>query len=107
MPKTPYGEICITKESLPEDLISLICDQARGCWQKEVVHHLLKYGYVVGYMPTGSPIRGKAGNWKSHYDRSLRNLICRINDVLKGTAILYVESGPTGTKGGWGYYLRG
>lgn len=105
MPKTPFGDESVNRDTLPKDLVKLIANQARGCWQRKVVHHLLKHGYVVGYMPTGSPIRGKAGDWKSKYDRSLRNIISRINKVFEGNTI-YIESGPTGPKGGWGYYLR-
>ena len=106
MPETPYGEECINRDTLPEDLIKLIANQARGCWQDEVVFHLLDYGYVVGYMPTGSPIRGKAKNWQSKYNKSLRNLMWRIEDTLEENAIS-IKSGPVGPKGGWGYYLRG
>ncbi len=98
--KTPHGDECI----VPDKIISeIILKQGRGCYQDVVAVRLCMQGYVIGYMANGEALKGKARDYKTHYARSLANLMCRITDALPEG--YYLLSGEVGPNGGFGYYL--
>ena len=98
--KTPNGKPCWIPG--PE-LAKLLRKQARGSWQQEVVENLISNGYVVSYQATGNQLRGRAKNYQSKYQTSLRNLMIRIEEHLVGT--LEIRSEAVGPKDAFGYRL--
>lgn len=99
--KTAYGYT--HRKPVNENLKQLMLDQTRGCYQESVIVRLYEQGYLIGYMADGK-LRGKARNYQSKYQRSLRNVINRINDVLPEN--VWICSGSVGPKGAFGYYLE-
>lgn len=57
-----------------EKLLSL----AKGSWQKEIVHDLIKYGKI--YNPV-SNLKGRASQYSKHYQNSFDNLLERIKNA--------------------------
>jgi hypothetical protein len=103
--KTPSGKHCVVPVQNSR-LAVLITSQANGSWQRNVANKLVETGYIVGYQATGSALRGKAGNYRGHYDRSLANLIARIRTALNDNgAPVKIASGSVGPKSGYGYYI--
>lgn len=98
--KTPNGLPCWIAG---KELASLIREQSMGVFQDGVVNHLIEYGYVIEYCADGSMLKGKAKSYNSHYMKSVRNLMDRIENNLPGT--LRIKKGPVGPKGGFGYRL--
>ena len=97
---TPQGRPCIKVNAGLEKILD---GQARGSYQRAVVRELARSGYVVGYLAQGGALRGKAASYNGKYEISLRHLMNRIEDHLPGR--YHIESGATGEKGGFGYWL--
>ena len=85
------------------ELAKLIRNQAKGSWQQDVVENLINHGYIIGYEATGSQLKGKARSYQSKYQRSLRNLMTRIDEHLVGS--LEILDDQVGPKGAFGYRL--
>jgi hypothetical protein len=102
--KTPQGENCIGSIDPQSRLGQMVLTQTKGNYQLTIAMRLLDYGYIVGYLAGGGPLRGRAKNYQSKYARSLYNLMNRIEEELKNSPFKLV-SGSVGPKGAFGYYL--
>ncbi len=100
--KTEFGDEYLKPDD--EQIKELMISQTRGCYQESAISRLYNEGYIIGYKATGSPIKGKAGNYQSKYQTSLRNVINRINKILPDG--IEICSGSVGPKGAFGYYLE-
>jgi hypothetical protein len=103
--KTPQGDNCIGSIDPQSRLGELILKTPKGSFQTTVVMRLLDHGYVIGYLADGGPLRGRARNYQSKYERSLFNLMNRIKEELNTNSPFKLVSGSVGPKGGFGYYL--
>jgi len=97
---TPQGDKCILAN---EGLAKILMAQTRGSYQRAVIRNLARNGYIVSYLAQGTELRGNARNYSGKYERSLTNLMNRIENVLPGR--INLESGSVGSKGGFGYRL--
>ena len=98
--KTPNGLPCWIPGTV---LAETIRNQARGTFQRDVAEQLISEGFIIEYKPTGSQLRGRAKSYQSKYNRSISNLMGRIENNLPGT--LEIVKGPVGPKGAFGYRL--
>lgn len=99
-PQTPNGDECIIPD---EQTAQIIVAQAKGVYQRTVAENLCEQGFVVGYLADGGALKGKAGMYKMRYAESVEHLMDRIYEVLPAGMML--QNGPTGQKGGFGYFL--
>lgn len=98
--KTPSGKPCWIPGPVLADLIR---KQARGNYQANVAENLIRNGYIVTYMADGGQLKGNAARYKGRYEKSVFNLMTRIEEHLPGA--LEIKSGEVGPKGGHGYWL--
>ena len=103
--KTANGKECVGSIDPQSRLGQLVLNQAIGSWQRIVAARLLDHGYIVGYLADGGPLRGRAKNYSSKYERSLGNLMRRIKKELNTNSPFKLVAGSVGPKGGFGYYL--
>jgi hypothetical protein len=60
---------------------------------------------VIGYLATGSQLKGKAKSYNSHYDRSLSNFMNRVATAIHRNSPYYLLTGKVGPNGAFGYYI--
>jgi ribosomal protein S8 len=94
---TPYGN-----EAFAFDEADIFVKAAKGLWQMSIAIKLATDGYVTDMEATGS-LKGNAASYRTKYDISYRNVINRIKDILPYGYTIF--SGPTGPKGGFGYWI--
>lgn len=102
--KIPNKEnlLCVVMDS-ESRFAEVLRSDIKGSFQEEFVNTLLEQGYD---RPTAD-IKGKAANYRGRYDRSIANLVNRINTKLNKLAAPYsIKSGRVGPKGGFGYYIN-
>lgn len=64
---------------------------AKGCWQREIVSYLLRWGVIDN--PTGAVLKGRARNYARRYQESFQNLRQRLESA--GVRLEYIP-GPRG-----------
>jgi hypothetical protein len=69
---------------------------AKGCWQREIVADLIRYGRVTNPI---KELRGAAKEYKYRYEESFSNLLDRL-ETEAGVKVRIVQYGPRG--GRWG-----
>jgi hypothetical protein len=104
MTQTPHGDECVAFNAT-SPIVPIIINQARGSWQREVAANLIRNGYVIGYLATGSKLRGKAKSYNTGYERSLSHLMERTRIAVHQSSPYRLLDGPVGPKGAFGYYL--
>ena len=102
--KTYNGKECIairTDSEIGREVLNEA--NPRGSYQKLVVERLLDNGFIVSYLASGHPLRGKAMRYKGRYEKSLHNVMRRVGAALPPQYEL--KRGPCGEKGGYGYWV--